>query len=92
MPHSCLWVTRMANIRNGMVLRRRTVMVFVFETVSGCDQLVIGSTHARGGTLDLLMTDVSDLVLVTGIAPLASSDHSSLSTAILMGQAVPNLC
>ena len=28
-----------------------------FATVSGCDQLVVGPTHARGGTLDL-MTDV----------------------------------
>ena len=26
-------------------------------TVSGCDELVVGLTHARGGTLDLLMTD-----------------------------------
>ena len=30
-------------------------------TVSGCDQLVVGPTHARGGILDLLMTDVPDL-------------------------------
>ena len=29
---------------------------FDFTTVSGCDQLVVGPTHARGGTLDLLMT------------------------------------
>ena len=36
-----------------------------FATVFSCDQLVIGPTHARGGTLDLLMTDVPDLVLVT---------------------------
>ena len=33
-----------------------------FATVSGCDQLVIGPNHAHGGTLDLLMTDVPDLV------------------------------
>ena len=37
---------------------------FGFETVSGCDQLVVGPTHARDGTLDLLMTDVPDLVRV----------------------------
>ena len=30
---------------------------FGFSTVSGCDQLVVGPTHARGGILDL-MTDV----------------------------------
>ena len=34
---------------------------FDFATVSGCDQLVVGPTHARGGTLDLLMTDVPEL-------------------------------
>ena len=39
-----------------------------FVTVSGCDQLV-GPTHARGGTLDLLMTDVPDLVQVAVVAP-----------------------
>ena len=33
-----------------------------FATVFGRDQLVIGPTHARGGKLVLLMTDVPDLV------------------------------
>ena len=41
--------------------------------------MVIVPTHARGGTLDLLMTDVPDLVWVAVVAPLGSSDHSSLS-------------
>ena len=40
------------------------VAAFDFATVSGYDQLVVGPTHARGGTLDLLMTDVPDLVWV----------------------------
>ena len=41
---------------------RHGVAALEFATVSGCDQLVIGPTHSRGGTLDLLMTDVPDLV------------------------------
>ena len=41
-----------------------------FTTVSGFDQLVVGPTHARGGTLDLLMTDVPDLVRVSVLAPI----------------------
>ena len=45
--------------------------------------------NARGGTLDLLMTDVPDLVRVAVVAPI---DHSSLSALILMAQAVLNLC
>ena len=37
---------------------RHGVNAFDFATVSGCDQLVVSQAHARGGTLDLLMTDV----------------------------------
>ena len=64
---------------------RHGVAALDFDTVSGCDQLVIGPTHAREGTLDLLMTDVPDLVQVAVVAALGSSDHSSLSIAISMG-------
>ena len=39
---------------------RYGVAAFDFTTVSGCDELVVRPTHARGGTLDLLMIDVSD--------------------------------
>ena len=38
------------------------------------------------------MTDVPDLVRVTVVAPIDNSDHSSLSAAISMVQAVSNLC
>ena len=71
---------------------RHGVAAFDFATVSGCDQLVVGPTHARGGTLDLLMTDVPDLVRVSVAPAIGNSDHSSLSAAISMAQVVPNLC
>ena len=58
----------------------------------GCDQLVVGSTHVRGGTLDLLMTDVPDLFRVAFVELIGNSDHSSLSAVISMAQVVPNLC
>ena len=58
---------------------RHGVAAFDFTTVSGCFQLVVSPTHARGGTLDLLMTDVPDLVQVSVVAPIGNSDHSSLS-------------
>ena len=60
--------------------------------MSGCDQLVVGPTHARFGILDLLMTDVPDLVRIAVVAPMGDSDHSALSPAISMAQAVPNMC
>ena len=68
------------------------VAAFDFTTLHGCDQLVVSPTHARGGTLDLLMTDVPDLVRVVVVALIGNSDHSSLSAVISMTQAVPNLC
>ena len=51
---------------------RHGVAAFDFATVSGCNQLVFGPTHARGGTLDLLMTDVPDLVRVAVVAPIGN--------------------
>ena len=48
---------------------RHGVAAFDFATVSGCDQLVVGPTHARGLTLDLLMADVPELVRVSVVAP-----------------------
>ena len=46
------------------ITNRHGVAAFDFATVSGCDQLVVGPTHAPDGILDLLMTDVTDLVRV----------------------------
>ena len=60
-------------------MNHRGVAAFDFATVSGCVQLVVGPTHARGGTLDLLMTDAPDLVRVAVVALIGTSDHSSLS-------------
>ena len=76
----------------GSTTNRHGVAAFDFATVSGCDQLVVGPTHARGGTLDLLMTDVPDPVRVSIVASIGNSDHSSLSAVILMVQTVPNIC
>ena len=54
--------------------------------------MVVGPTHARGGTLGLLMTDVPDLLRVAVEAAIGNSYHTSLSAVISMAQAVPNLC
>ena len=67
---------------------RHGVVAFDFATVSGSDQLVVGPTHARGGTLDLLITDVPNLVRVAAVAQIGNSDHSFLSAVILTAQAV----
>ena len=53
---------------------------------------MIGPTHAHGGTLGFLMTDVPGLVWVAVVAQLGRTDHSSLSITISMAQAIPKLC
>ena len=39
---------------------------------------VVGPIHARGGTLDLLVNDVPDIVRVAVVARIGNSDHFSL--------------
>ena len=51
---------------------RHGVATFDFATVSGCDQFVVFSTHARGGTLGLLMPNVADLVRVAVVVPISN--------------------
>ena len=46
--------------------------------------MVVGPTHARGGTLGLVQVAV--------VAPIGNSVHSSLPAVISMAKAVPNLC
>ena len=76
----------------GSTTNCHVAVALYFATISGCDQLVICPTHVREGSLDLLMMDVPDLVQGTVVASLGNSDQSSLSTAVSMAQAVPNLC
>ena len=71
---------------------RHGVAAFDFANVSGCNQLVVGPTHASGGTLDNLMTDVPHQVGVSVVASIGNSDHCSLLAVISMAQAVPNFC
>ena len=53
--------------------------VAAFAPGSGCNWLVDSPTHACGGTLDLLMTDVPDLVRV---AVVGSHFGSHLTTLL----------
>ena len=61
--HHQEWLGSTATNRHGVV-------ALEFATESGCDQLVIGPTHAHEGAIDLFMTDVPDLVRVAVVAPL----------------------
>ena len=56
---------------------RHVLAIFDFATVSGYDQLVVDLTHSRGGTFDLMITDVLDLVRVAVVTPIVNSDQAS---------------
>ena len=47
-----------------------------FCKLSGCEQLVRWPTHSAGNRLDLVMTDVPDIVDVFVGTPLVTSDHT----------------
>ena len=57
-----------------------------FADISGCTQLVDGPTHTAGNRLDLVLTDVPDIVNVEICAPVGSSDHSSLKVSLELRQ------
>ena len=62
----------MAIIGSSTTTNRHGVAAFDFATVSGCDQLAVGPTPARGRTLDLLMTDIPELVRVAIVPPIGN--------------------
>lgn len=57
-----------------------------FVNVSGCCQLESGPTHLTGICFDLLFTYVSDVMNVTALAPLESSDYSFSSLEFKLRQ------
>ena len=64
-----------ANVRDGYGAIDIAAAIDI-ATVSGCNKLVVGPTHARGGKLDFMLTDVPDLVWVAVLPPFGNSDHS----------------
>ena len=86
----------MAIISSGSVLQPQIVIVLLPFTSHLClfatSWLSARPMHVVHGTLDLLMTDVPDLVPVAVVAPIRNSDRSSLSAVISLARAVPNLC
>ncbi len=53
-----------------------------FGNITGCIQLVTIPTYEAGNCLDLVFTDVPDIVRVDVTAPLDSSDHSCISLQV----------
>ena len=60
-----------------------------FCNLSGCEQLVRCPTHIAGNRLDLLMTDVPDIVDVFVGTPLGTSDHCFVSCLLRLEKYVP---
>ena len=57
--------------------------------MSGCEQLDRSPTHIAGNRLDLVTTDVPDIVDVFVCTPLSTSDHCFVSCVLRVEQSVP---
>lgn len=58
--------------------------------LSGCSQLVTSPTHIAGNTLDLVITEVPDVVDVSVGTPLGTSDHCCLNLHVTVNQSLPS--
>ena len=65
----------------GCELLQRVHTLVISLIVNTCNS-ESGLNHARGGTLDLFMTDIPDLFQVTVASRLGNSDHSTVLIAI----------
>ena len=63
-----------------------------FITLIDCTQIVEGPTHIAGGRLDLVLTDVPDLVKVSTHCSIGTSDHSHLRVVVTLNKRVPQVC
>ena len=57
--------------------------------LSGCELLVRRPTHTAGNRLDLVMTDVPDIVDEVVGTPLGPSDHCFVSCVLRVEESVP---
>ena len=55
-----------------------------FVSLSGCTQLIRGSTHRAGGILDLVMSNVPDLCKVLVGCPIGRSDQSHVGIGLVL--------
>ena len=60
-----------------------------FCNQSGCEQLVRGPTHIAGNRLDLVMTEVPDIVNLVVSTPLDTSDQCFVSCVLHVEQSMP---
>ena len=60
-----------------------------FYHLSGCEQLARGPTYFSGKRLDLVLTDVPDIVDVFIGTPTGTSDHCFVSCVLRVEQSVP---
>ena len=61
-----------------------------FAALSGCTQLVRGSTHRAGGISDLVTSDGPDLCKVLVGCPIERSDHSHVGIVLDMSLGAPS--
>ena len=59
-----------------------------FASSSGCEQMATEPIYIDGGVLDLLLTDVTDVVGVRVGSPVGTSDHSAVFIGVVLEQPI----
>ena len=62
-----------------------------FAPSSGCEQMITEPTHIDIGVLDLVLTDVPDVVGVRVGSPDGTSGYSALFIDVVLEQPIPHL-
>ena len=66
----------------------KNVLCWTLLCSSSCQQLVAGPTYSAGKPLDLVLTDVPEVVSVVVSPPVGRSDHSLLLLSLNVDQPV----
>ena len=62
-----------------------------FTSSLECEQMIAENTHVNGGLLDLVMTDVPDVIGIRVDSAIGTSDHSAVFIDVVLDQPIPHL-
>ena len=70
---------------------RYGIVAFDFANLSGCTKLIKEPTHKLDNCLNLLLTDVTGVVVTLVDPALDNFDHSSVSLSVKISFKIPNI-
>ena len=78
------WLNSFTTILHGRAARD-------FASLSSCERMKTEPTHIDGGVLDVMLTDVPDLIEVRVGSSVGTSDHSAVFIDVMLDKLIPHL-